>query len=93
MYLKVAWGGPRSSDRNSVPQPGIRFAGPLHNLGHALELPKFALGRWVAQGGFAGEGVVPSELQMEKPSAAHHVLCVPGVSCVSCVCAATTQRE
>ena len=68
----------------------VRFAGPLHNLGHALELPKFALGRWVAQGGFAGEGVVPSELQMEKPSAAHHV---PGVSQVCPVCAATTQRE
>eukprot|EP00438_Fugacium_kawagutii_P013779 Skav232256 [mRNA] locus=scaffold273:154037:159511:- [translate_table: standard] len=40
--------------------------GPLHNLGHALEMPAFNLGRWVAQGGFAGEGVVPRELQMEK---------------------------
>mmetsp|Transcript_33115 Transcript_33115/g.40702 ORF Transcript_33115/g.40702 Transcript_33115/m.40702 type:complete len:343 (+) Transcript_33115:51-1079(+) len=40
--------------------------GPLHNLGHALDLADFKLGRWVAQGGFAGEGVVPRELQMEK---------------------------
>lgn len=40
--------------------------GPLHNLGHTLELHDFKLGRWVAQGGFAGEGVVPRELQMEK---------------------------
>mmetsp|Transcript_69661 Transcript_69661/g.166258 ORF Transcript_69661/g.166258 Transcript_69661/m.166258 type:complete len:328 (-) Transcript_69661:118-1101(-) len=40
--------------------------GPLHNLGAALALDGFTLGRWVAQGGFAGEGVVPRELQMEK---------------------------
>jgi len=38
----------------------------LHNLGAALLLPGFVLGRWVAQGGFAGEGVVPAELQMDK---------------------------
>lgn len=38
----------------------------LHNLGAALQLKGFRLGRWVAQGGFAGEGVVPVHLQMEK---------------------------
>ena len=31
-----------------------------------LGVPGFTLGRWVAQGGFAGEGVVPSELQLER---------------------------
>ena len=36
------------------------------NLGAALKFPQFKLGRWVAQGGFAGEGVVPSELQLDK---------------------------
>jgi len=40
--------------------------GPLHNLGAALLLDGFSLGRWVAQGGFAGDGVVPPELQMSK---------------------------
>jgi len=40
--------------------------GPLHNLGAALRMNGFRLGRWVAQGGFAGEGVVPSEKQMDK---------------------------
>lgn len=39
---------------------------PLHNLGDALKLDGFRLGRWVAQGGFAGDGVVPQELQMDK---------------------------
>lgn len=38
----------------------------LHNLGEALKLDGFRLGRWVAQGGFAGEGVVPRHLQMDK---------------------------
>lgn len=43
---------------------------PLHNLGAAIrtadkEKP-FTIGRWVCQGGFAGEGVVPEELQMKK---------------------------
>ncbi|CAE7529874.1 unnamed protein product [Symbiodinium pilosum] len=40
--------------------------GPLHNLGAALDMGGLTLGRWVAQGGFAGEGVVPRHLQMEK---------------------------
>lgn len=39
---------------------------PLHNLGAALGQEGFHLGRWVAQGGFAGEGVVPRRLQMDK---------------------------
>jgi pyrimidine-specific ribonucleoside hydrolase len=38
----------------------------LHNLGAALDLDGFGLGRWVAQGGFAGDGVVPRQLQMDK---------------------------
>mmetsp|Transcript_99779 Transcript_99779/g.172071 ORF Transcript_99779/g.172071 Transcript_99779/m.172071 type:complete len:719 (-) Transcript_99779:187-2343(-) len=38
----------------------------LHNLGDALKIDGFSLGRWVAQGGFAGEGVVPLEKQMDK---------------------------
>ncbi|HEU4536193.1 MAG TPA: hypothetical protein VFS00_18845, partial [Polyangiaceae bacterium] len=40
--------------------------GPLKNLGAALKLPGFRLGRLVAQGGFAGEGVVPPERQLPK---------------------------
>ena len=40
--------------------------GPLTNLAAALSLKGFQLGRWVAQGGFAGEGVVPRDRQMNK---------------------------
>eukprot|EP00929_Paragymnodinium_shiwhaense_P062701 TRINITY_DN31305_c0_g1_i1.p1 TRINITY_DN31305_c0_g1~~TRINITY_DN31305_c0_g1_i1.p1 ORF type:complete len:626 (+),score=97.81 TRINITY_DN31305_c0_g1_i1:125-2002(+) len=39
---------------------------PLTNLGDALKLPGFSLGKWVAQGGFAGEGVVPFEKQLPQ---------------------------
>jgi pyrimidine-specific ribonucleoside hydrolase len=39
---------------------------PLKNLGAAMKLPNFKLGRLVAQGGFAGEGVVPPEKQLPK---------------------------
>ncbi|MCU0436307.1 MAG: nucleoside hydrolase [Raineya sp.] len=39
---------------------------PLKNLGKALDSPDFKLGTLVAQGGFAGEGVVPAEKQLEK---------------------------
>jgi inosine-uridine nucleoside N-ribohydrolase len=41
---------------------------PLKNLGAALRLggTGFKLGRLVAQGGFAGEGVVPGERQLDK---------------------------
>merc|ERR1712139_540854 len=38
----------------------------LHNLGAALRMDGFCLGRWVAQGGFAGEGVVPPDKQLDK---------------------------
>lgn len=38
---------------------------PLKNIGKAMEFG-FRVGRWVAQGGFAGEGVVPPEKQLEK---------------------------
>lgn len=38
---------------------------PLRNIGVAMDLG-FEVGRWVAQGGFAGEGVVPPERQLEK---------------------------
>ena len=40
--------------------------GPLKNLGGALKLEGFTLGRLVVQGGFAGEGVVPAERQLAK---------------------------
>ncbi len=38
----------------------------LKNLGGALARPGFTLGRLVVQGGFAGEGVVPTERQLAK---------------------------
>jgi inosine-uridine nucleoside N-ribohydrolase len=39
---------------------------PLKNLGAAMQRPGFRLGRLVAQGGFAGAGVVPPALQLAK---------------------------
>ncbi len=39
---------------------------PLKNLGAAVRSGRLRLGRWVAQGGFAGEGVVPPERQLAK---------------------------
>jgi inosine-uridine nucleoside N-ribohydrolase len=39
---------------------------PLKNLGALLDNTGGKLGRLVAQGGFAGEGVVPEERQLEK---------------------------
>jgi len=38
---------------------------PLKNLKLAMER-NFVVGSWFAQGGFAGEGVVPEDLQLEK---------------------------
>jgi inosine-uridine nucleoside N-ribohydrolase len=38
---------------------------PLRNIGVAMDLG-FKVGKWVAQGGFAGEGVVPPGRQLEK---------------------------
>ncbi|GAB4410663.1 MAG: hypothetical protein OHK0053_37500 [Microscillaceae bacterium] len=43
----------------------------LKNLGKVLDVPSFCLGRLVAQGGVAGEGVVPSENQLEKFKGLH----------------------
>jgi pyrimidine-specific ribonucleoside hydrolase len=40
--------------------------GPLKNLGAAMKLPGFRVGRLVVQGGFAGEGVVPAGRQLAK---------------------------
>ncbi|TAF68262.1 MAG: nucleoside hydrolase [Cytophagales bacterium] len=39
---------------------------PLKNVGKALTIPHFQLGTLVAQGGFAGEGVVPEEKQLPQ---------------------------
>eukprot|EP00756_Hemistasia_phaeocysticola_P001337 Hpha_TRINITY_DN10948_c0_g1::TRINITY_DN10948_c0_g1_i3::g.26672::m.26672 len=40
---------------------------PLQNPDSALrECPEVRFGRWVAQGGFVGEGVVPPERQLQK---------------------------
>ena len=39
---------------------------PLKNLGMAIKRGGFTLGHWVAQGGFAGEGVVPPAWQLKK---------------------------
>lgn len=45
----------------------IITGGPLKNLGSAIiKYPNLEVGRLVAQGGFAGEGVVPDHLQLEK---------------------------
>jgi len=68
---------------------------PLRNLGAAIRSDRgLTLGRLVAQGGFAGEGVVPPELQLPKfagmttcpsynlngdPSAALLALAYPGI--------------
>ena len=50
----------------ATPQTTMVTGGFLCNLAAALEIPGFCLGRWVGQGGFAGDGVVPPELQMLK---------------------------
>jgi pyrimidine-specific ribonucleoside hydrolase len=74
--------------------------GPLTNLAAALLHDDFQLGRWVAQGGFAGEGVVPWDRQMDKfkgkahcrttnfgsdPHAAHCALRSESIDCRVCV--------
>jgi len=51
----------RCCDENTTLVTGA----PLRNVGVAMDLG-FKVGRWVAQGGFAGEGVVPTEKQLEK---------------------------
>jgi pyrimidine-specific ribonucleoside hydrolase len=69
--------GEMPPSRDAVPGPALLrqlcgpsttliTGGPLKNLGGALKLPGFELGRVVVQGGFAGEGVVPRERQLPK---------------------------
>ena len=53
------------------PHATLLTGGPPKNLGGAMQLAEkrgapLVLGRWVAQGGFAGEGVVPPERQLPK---------------------------
>jgi pyrimidine-specific ribonucleoside hydrolase len=72
---------PSSSDAEPGGELLLRFCdesttlitgAPLKNLGAALNLARtrsgtpFRIGRLVAQGGFAGEGVVPREMQLDK---------------------------
>jgi len=46
----------------SHPNTTILTGGPLHNLRLLLEnQPRIRIARWIAQGGFAGKGVVPPE--------------------------------
>lgn len=69
--------GPMPASRDAAPGPELlrELCGPkttlvtgaaLKKLGGALSLGGFSLGRLVVQGGFAGEGVVPRERQLEK---------------------------
>lgn len=55
-------------DKNTT----LLTGGPLTNLAAALTHDSFQLGRWVAQGGFAGEGVVPWDMQMNKFKGMHY---------------------
>ncbi len=53
-------------------QTTLLTGAPLKNLGAAIALSEgrtsghFHVGRWIAQGGFAGEGVVPREKQLPQ---------------------------
>jgi inosine-uridine nucleoside N-ribohydrolase len=58
--------GPELLRRLCGPATTLVTGGPLKNLGAALNMPGFTLGRLVVQGGFAGEGVVPPECQLAK---------------------------
>src|SRR5262245_34260996 len=52
-----------AADPNAVLLTGA----PLHNLRHLLrEHPDLAIRRWVAQGGFAGDNLVPAEHRLAK---------------------------
>jgi hypothetical protein len=48
------------------PATTLLTGAPLKNLGAAIRLPGFELGQLVAQGGFAGDGVVPVDRQLAK---------------------------
>ena len=51
----------------SHPNATILTGGPLHNLRLLLENhPQIKIARWVAQGGFAGKGVVPPEYRLKE---------------------------
>jgi pyrimidine-specific ribonucleoside hydrolase len=54
-------------------QTTLVTGGPLKNLASAVGRDGFVLGRWVGQGGFAGEGVVPRELQLPQFRGRTHV--------------------
>lgn len=69
--------GPVPPSRDAAPGPQLLrdlcderttllTGAPLRNLGAALRAGGLRLGRLVAQGGFAGEGVVPTEQQLAK---------------------------
>ena len=79
-HYKAYGEAPPSRDAEPADEVLVRMLGahttlltgaPPKNLGAALALAAsrgapLALGRWVAQGGFAGEGVVPPERQLPK---------------------------
>ncbi|KAL6079442.1 Pyrimidine-specific ribonucleoside hydrolase [Balamuthia mandrillaris] len=51
----------------SYPEATIVTGAPLGNLGQLLEAyPDVRIRRWVAQGGFAGDNIVPPEHRLEK---------------------------
>src|SRR5437867_351136 len=52
----------RECDENTILVTGA----PPKNLGAAVGSDGFVLGQWVAQGGFAGEGVVSAEQQLPQ---------------------------
>ncbi len=58
--------GPELLRELCSPTTTLVTGGPLKNLGAAIRLPGFTLGRLVVQGGFAGDGVVPAERQLAK---------------------------
>src|SRR5437588_706697 len=80
-HYEAFGGAPPSRDAEPAAEVLLRYCGPdttlltggpLKNLGAAIRLDAgrgggaFRLGRLVAQGGFAGEGVVPPERQLDK---------------------------
>jgi len=52
---------------DKYPDCMVLTGGPLHNLGQLLEkYPELKIKKWVAQGGFAGDNVVPEEFRLSK---------------------------
>lgn len=58
--------GPKVLYENCDEETILITGAPLKNLGWALDEPDFKLKRLVAQGGFAGEGVIPAHKQLPK---------------------------